>query len=72
MLNPKANKQPKAPVVVPSRNSAGKLAMAPDPVPSHSKISERAYELYESRGCKPGQDQQDWLRAERELLKRER
>jgi hypothetical protein len=33
-------------------------------------ILERAYELYESRGCEPGQDKQDWLRAENEILKR--
>ena len=63
MFDPKANKQPKAPVVVPSKSSPGKLAMA-DAVPSHSKIRERAYEFYESRGREPGQDEQDWLRAE--------
>ncbi|MGP0020919.1 MAG: DUF2934 domain-containing protein [Candidatus Sulfotelmatobacter sp.] len=72
MFDPKANKKSKAPVVAPSKNSAGKLAMMPDAVPSNSKIRERAYELYESRGCEPGQDQQDWLRAERELRKQER
>jgi len=66
MFDPKANKQPKAPVIVPS---PGKLEMMPDAVPSDSKIRERAYELYESRGREPGQDEQDWLRAEKELLK---
>ena len=69
MFDPKANKQPKAPVVVPSKSSRGKLAMMPDDVPSDGKIRERAYELYESRGREPGQDEQDWLRAEREILK---
>jgi len=67
MLDPKANKQPKAPVVVPSKSSPGKLPMA-DAVSSDS-IRERAYEFYESRGREPGQDEQDWLRAEREILK---
>jgi hypothetical protein len=69
MFDPKANKQPKAPPVVPSRTSPGKLEMMPDAVPSDSKIRERAYELYESRGREPGQDEHDWLRAEKELLK---
>jgi len=68
MVDPKANKQPKAPVVGPSKSSPGKLAMMPDAVPSDSKIRERAFELYEIRGREPGQDEQDWLRAEKELL----
>jgi len=68
MVDPKANKQAKAPVVVPSKSSPGKLAMMPDAVPSDSKIRERAFELYEIRGREPGQDEQDWLRAEKELL----
>jgi DUF2934 family protein len=68
MFDPKANKRPKAPVVVPSKSSPRKLAMTPDTVPSDSKIRERAYELYEHRGCEPGQDEQDWFRAEREIL----
>ena len=69
MFDPKANKQPKAPVVVPSKISPGKLEMMPDAVLSESKIRERAYELYESRGREPGQGEQDWLRAEKELLR---
>jgi hypothetical protein len=72
MFDPKANKQPKAPIVPPSKSSPGQLAMTPHAVPSDSKIRERAYELYERRGCEPGQDEQDWLYAERELLKQER
>jgi hypothetical protein len=69
MFDPKANKQPKAPVVSLSKTSPGKGEMMPDTVPSDTKIRRRAYELYESRGCEPGQDEQDWLRAEKELLK---
>ena len=69
MFDPKANKQPKAPVVVPSKTSPGKLEVMPDAVPSDSKIRERAYELYEIRGREPGQDEQYWLHAEQELLK---
>ena len=71
MFDPKANKQPKAPVVVAPKSSPGKLALMSDAVPSESKIRERAYELYESRGCEPGQDEQDWLRAEQEFIKQQ-
>jgi hypothetical protein len=46
--------------------------LMPESVPSHEKIRARAYELYQGRGREPGQDEQDWLRAEREILKRER
>ena len=44
----------------------------PNPIPSQDMIRERAYELFESRGRESGQDKQDWLRAEQEILKRER
>ena len=30
-------------------------------------IRQRAYELYEERGCTPGQQDDDWLRAEQEI-----
>jgi len=31
-------------------------------------IVQRAYEIYQSRGCGHGSDQEDWFTAERELL----
>ena len=34
------------------------------------KIRERAYELYLERGSTPGSENEDWLRAEREVLAR--
>jgi hypothetical protein len=34
------------------------------------EIRMRAYELYEQRGCTPGQEAEDWLAAEREVLAR--
>jgi len=43
--------------------------MMPDTIPSQEIIRTRAYELYESRGRENGQDEQDWLRAEQEILK---
>ena len=41
----------------------------PDFVPSQDLIRARAYEPYEGRGRATGQDEQDWLRAEQEILK---
>ena len=34
---------------------------------SREKIEQRAYEIFESRGGKHGNDLDDWLMAEREL-----
>jgi DUF2934 family protein len=72
MFDPKALRQSKPNVVVTPKDSPVKLAMMPTTVPPQDMIRERAYQLYESRGRQPGQDEQDWLRAERELLKLER
>jgi hypothetical protein len=71
MIDPKVNKQPqpKKKSAVGPKSSPGKVAMMPNPVPSHEMIRARAYELYEKRGREPGQDEQDWLRAEQEILK---
>lgn len=35
--------------------------------PSQDDIALRAYHIYLERGCTPGNQQEDWLRAEREL-----
>jgi hypothetical protein len=77
MIDSKAQKQPQPKIVVGPKSSGpksstGNVAMMPDTVPSQDRIRVRAYELYQSRGREPGQDEQDWLRAEREILKRER
>ena len=34
------------------------------------EIRLRAYELYEERGCTPGFEHEDWVRAEHEVLSR--
>jgi hypothetical protein len=68
MIDPKANKQAQPKSAVGPKSSPGKVAM-PDPVPSQDMIRARAYELYENRGREPGRDEQDWLRAEEEILK---
>ncbi len=72
MIDPKATKEPQPEIAVVTKSSSGKAAMMPDPVPSQDMIRARAYELYEDRGHEPGQDEQDWLRAEREILNVER
>lgn len=69
MFDPKTLKQSKPTPVVTQKTSAARLAMMPDTVPPQDRIKERAYELYESRGRQPGQNEQDWFRAEKELLK---
>ena len=72
MIVSKVHKQAKQNIAVAPQPSLTS-AMMPDALPSQetAKIRERAYELYESRGRKPGHDEQDWLCAEREILGRE-
>ena len=67
MIAPKAHTQP-TPKTVFQPSSTGRVAV-PHAVPSQDRIRERAYELYESRNREPGLDEQDWFRAESELLK---
>ena len=69
MRSLKTQKQPQPKIVAGPKSSPGKVAMMPGTVPSQDRIRERAYELYENRGREPGRDEQDWLRAEREILK---
>ena len=66
MISPKTQKQPQPRIVGP-KSSPGKSA-TPDTVPSRDRIRERAYELYEGRGREAGKEEQDWFRAEREIL----
>ena len=35
--------------------------------PTHDQIERRAYQIYLERGARPGNELDDWLRAEREL-----
>jgi hypothetical protein len=74
MIDPQVKKQPQPETAVVPKSSSGKaaIAMMSDPAPSQDMIRARAYELYENRGHEPGQDEQDWLRAEREIMNAER
>jgi hypothetical protein len=40
--------------------------------PTREEIALRPYQIYVERGCVDGQDMDDWLEAERELLARYR
>jgi len=68
MINPNSQKQPRLRNVIGSENLAENRLTMQSPVPSQDKVRARAYELFESRGRKPGQDKQDWFRAEQEIL----
>lgn len=46
------------------RSTPGVKARAPTP----DQIARRAYQLWQERGQVHGQDMQDWLEAERQLL----
>jgi hypothetical protein len=65
MIDPTQKPQPST--VVDPKSVPSKVARMLDSVPSQDRIRERAYELYEGRGCEPGQAEEDWLRAEREM-----
>ena len=78
MIDRNANKQPKPKTVVDPKGSTGNVATITGTFSSSSqdraqdRTRERAYELYESRGRVHGQDEQDWFRAEQEIIKRKR
>jgi hypothetical protein len=40
------------------------------PINLEDEIRRRAYEIFEERGSVPGNEHEDWLRAEREVLAR--
>jgi hypothetical protein len=74
MIVSKVQKQPRVNkvVVVPPKASPARspivAASEPHGSASQRQIRERAFEIFEKRGSKPGNDQQDWFRAERQVL----
>jgi hypothetical protein len=54
----------------PSNASAQNDTAAPEL--DRERVAQRAYELYLSRGGRDGQDQDDWLVAEQELIRNRR
>ncbi|MGA8150690.1 MAG: DUF2934 domain-containing protein [Terriglobales bacterium] len=71
--NDSTNKQvitmPEATSTAQTRRSAG--SKSPTPIDLETQIRQRAYELYQERGCAPGQENEDWFRAEHEVLTRQ-
>jgi hypothetical protein len=43
---------------------------ATESILSEEEIARRAYELWQARGCPPGDGSEDWIAAERELVER--
>jgi len=41
--------------------------VGPTPIDLEAQIRQRAYELYQERGCTPGYETEDWTRAEAEI-----
>jgi ABC-type tungstate transport system permease subunit len=70
MIVSKVQKQPKLNkvVVVAPQASPAPAASAAQVQASQDRIRERAFEIFEKRGSKPGHDLQDWFRAERQVL----
>jgi len=73
MIVSKAQKQPKLNRVVvaaPKPLPPISIVAASEPHASASQrqIRELAFENFEKRGSEPGHDQQDWFRAERQIL----
>lgn len=70
MLMKKPSKKP-APLEVEESLIAG-VSESPNSQPTngngHPRIAQRAYELFQSRGGHSGQDLDDWLAAEQEIL----
>jgi hypothetical protein len=70
----KSPKQAKPNIAAGVPSSLSAAARMADTLPSQetARIRDRAYELYENRGRKPGNEEQDWLRAEQEILRQRR
>jgi hypothetical protein len=78
---PKA-KKPLAPtpsekqvLTMPEANSVTPIRKtAPAPAQNSNldaQVRQRAYELYQERGCTPGHENEDWLQAESEIRARQ-
>jgi hypothetical protein len=60
----KVQKHPKV------KTSPANKSAAPELSATHDRIRERAFQIYEGRGSQPGNDTQDWFRAELQIVKR--
>jgi hypothetical protein len=53
-----------------ARRETYQLPPVAPPTPSHDEIARLAYTYWEARGRQHGSHEEDWYRAERELLRR--
>ena len=60
---------PPAPAMAKTTRPAtgGTLKFPPTPVLTHEQIAARAKAIWQAKGCKPGQDAQNWSEAEAQL-----
>jgi hypothetical protein len=72
VFDPKTSNQPKPKAIVSPESTLPRTTAVSDTAAVQDQIRERAYQLYESRGGQDGQDQQDWLKAEQQILKQRR
>jgi hypothetical protein len=70
MAESKVRKQPQKNNAIVSKRAPAQVAAMSVSGPSQDTIRERAFQLYLARGKQHGLDQQDWHRAEREILNR--
>jgi hypothetical protein len=56
-----------APTAPAARSSAAVQAAPASPQPTRDQIAQRAQTLWQAKGCPAGQDEQNWLEAERQL-----
>ena len=55
-------------VATPPRATSKKSSSTAVVMPTYEQISQRAQEIWVKKGCLPGQDEQNWLEAERQLI----
>jgi Protein of unknown function (DUF2934) len=72
---PRANPTNKQVITMPEAGSVALVRKTSPPNGSsadlEAKIRERAYQLYQERGSTPGLENEDWFRAEREIIARQ-
>jgi hypothetical protein len=52
----------------PKRPGGSKVNLSrPSSVLMHERIAERAWVIWQNRGCSPGEDERNWLEAEAQL-----
>lgn len=67
-VKPKAESNAEKKVLQMPENGKGRNGFTPADLESEIRL--RAYELYQQRGPSAGSEQEDWLRAEQEVLAR--